>query len=245
VTEPFIEKDFCDSLYASDLEQVLVMKEIVGKALASRVKDGEVLGVGTGTTVDAALAEIGRRVREEGLRVSVVPTSYQSAWKCQELGLTVLTPGYAGYLSWGFDGADQITKDRWAIKGKGGALLQEKLLARRCKSFVIIVDESKLVDKLGIGCPVPVEVIPEGYVLALDGLKSFGAEEIVVRSGTGKHGPVITERGNIILDVSLPEVLATSEVDIKSIPGVVDSGLFIGYVSEVVVASASKGVYSI
>ena len=220
------------------------MKEVVGKALAERVKDGEVVGVGTGTTVDAALKELGRRVREEGLRVSVVPTSYQSAWKCQELGLSVLTPAYAEYLSWGFDGADQITKERWAIKGKGGALLQEKLLARRCKKFVVIVDESKLVTKLGVGCPVPVEVVPEGLILATDGLKALGATEIVMRTGSGKHGPVITERGNIILDAVLPSISASSERDIKSIPGVVDSGLFIGYVSEVVVASASKGVYS-
>lgn len=220
------------------------MKDVVGRAIAARVKDGEILGVGTGTTVDAALAEIGRRVREEHLKVSVVPTSYQSAWRCQELGLTVLSPGFNGYLSWGFDGADQINRERWAIKGKGGALLQEKLLARRCRSFVIIVDESKVVERLGVGCPVPVEVIPEGLVLAQDGLRSLGAKEIVVRTGSGKHGPVITERGNIILDVAFSEIDKDTESRIKMISGVVDSGLFSGYVTEVVVASAEKGVYS-
>ena len=220
------------------------MKEIVGRAIAGRVRDGEILGVGTGTTVDAALTEIGRRVREEGLKVSVVPTSYQSAWRCQELGLSVLSPAFNGYLSWGFDGADQINGERWAIKGKGGALLQEKLLARRCRSFVIIVDDSKVVSELGGGCPIPVEVVPEGLVLAMDGLKALGAREIVMRSGSGKHGPVITERGNILLDVTLPSVTKDSETMIKGIPGVMDSGLFIGYVTEVVVASKEKGVYS-
>ena len=97
------------------------MKEIVANEIAKRVKNGDVLGVGTGTTVDAALEAIGRRVAHEGLLVTVVPTSYQSAWRCQELGLTVMYGGYRGYLSWGFDGADQVTNERWAIKGKGGA----------------------------------------------------------------------------------------------------------------------------
>jgi ribose 5-phosphate isomerase len=119
------------------------MKEIVANEIAKRVKNGDVLGVGTGTTVDAALEAIGKRVAHEGLLVTVVPTSYQSAWRCQELGLTVMYSGYRGYLSWGFDGADQVTNERWAIKGKGGALLQEKILAKRCKHFIIIADDSR------------------------------------------------------------------------------------------------------
>jgi len=215
------------------------MKEIVAKEIAKRVKNGDVLGVGTGTTVDAALEAIGKRVAQEGLLVTVVPTSYQSAWRCQELGLTVMYGGYRGYLSWGFDGADQVTNERWAIKGKGGALLQEKILAKRCKHFVIIVDESKVVSQLGVGCPIPVEVVPEGRMLAEDGLRALGASELVIRSGSGKHGPTITERGNIIIDASFPKVTADLETKVKSLVGVVESGLFIGYAHEVLVASAS------
>jgi ribose 5-phosphate isomerase A len=214
------------------------MKEIVAQEIAKRVVDGDVLGVGTGTTVDAALEAIGKRVKAEGLRVSVVPTSLQSAWRCQELGLSVMYPGYNGYLTWGFDGADQVTKERWVIKGKGGAMLQEKLLAKRCKKFVIIVDQSKVVDALGVGCAVPVEVLPEGVVLAKAGLRSLGATELVIRSGTAKHGPTITEKGNIIVDTVFPSITAGLEKEIKSITGVVESGLFIGYVSEVLVADA-------
>jgi ribose 5-phosphate isomerase A len=216
------------------------MKEIVAKEIAKRVKNGDVLGVGTGTTVDAALEAIGKRVAQEGLLVTVVPTSYQSAWRCQELGLTVMYGGYRGYLSWGFDGADQVTNERWAIKGKGGALLQEKILAKRCKHFVIIVDESKVVSQLGVGCPIPVEVVPEGRMLAEDGLRALGASELVIRSGSGKHGPTITERGNIIIDASFPKVTADLETRVKSLVGVVESGLFIGYAHEVLVASAAE-----
>jgi ribose 5-phosphate isomerase A len=219
------------------------MKEIVAKEIAKRVKDGDVIGVGTGTTVDAALTEIGKRVKAEGLRITVVPTSYQSAWRCQDLGFIVMYPGYRGHLSWGFDGADQVAKNRWAIKGKGGAMLQEKILAKRCTKFVLIVDETKVVETLGQGCPIPVEVVPEAVTLAEEGLKSLGATEVVIRVGTGKHGPVITERGNIILDATFSTVTDRLEADIKSIIGVVDSGLFINYATEVMVAKAD-GVYS-
>ena len=215
------------------------MKEKVAQEIARRVKDGDVIGVGTGTTVDAALTEIGKRVKQEGLRLSVVPTSLQSAWRCQELGLTVLYQAFNGHLSWGFDGADQVTKDRWAIKGKGGAMLQEKILAKRCKKFIIIVDDTKVVSQLGAGCPVPVEVIPEARILAEEGLRALGATAVEMRSGSGKHGPVITEGGNIIIDASFPAIRESLERDIKGIVGVVDSGLFIGYASEVIVASAS------
>ena len=215
------------------------MKEIVAKELAKRIKDGDVIGVGTGTTVDAALVEIEKRVRAEGLRVSVVPTSYQSSWRCHEIGLSVLYPAYKGELAWGFDGADQINDQRWAIKGKGGALLQEKILAARCKKFIIIVDESKVVKKLGVGCPIPVEVIPEALVLVEKGLKEIGASELVIRTGTGKHGPVITEKGNIIIDAQFSEIHENLEKDIKCLLGVVESGLFTHYASEVLVANAS------
>jgi ribose 5-phosphate isomerase A len=220
------------------------MKEIVGQEIAKRVKNGDVLGVGTGTTVDAALTAIGKRVAEEGLLVTVVPTSYQSAWRCQELGFTVMYGGYRGHLSWGFDGADQVTKDRWAIKGKGGALLQEKILAKRCKKFIIIVDESKVVAQLGVGCPIPVEIVPEASVLAEESLRALGATELTIRTGSGKHGPVITERGNIIIDAIFPKVEAGLEREIKSLVGVVESGLFIGYASEVIVAG-SQGLTSL
>ncbi|MFN4896833.1 MAG: ribose 5-phosphate isomerase A [Pseudomonadota bacterium] len=211
------------------------MKTLVAQEIAKRVKNGDVIGVGTGTTVDAALEAIGKRVSAEGLLISVVPTSLQTAWRCQELGLAVLHSGYNAFLTWGFDGADQVTKDRWAIKGKGGALLQEKLLAKRCKKFVIIVDRTKLVEQLGAGCPVPVEVLPDGLVLAEAGLRALGAVEITLRTGSGKHGPVITERGNILLDVTFQKITPALEAEIKTITGVVESGLFTGYVSEVLV----------
>lgn len=215
------------------------MKEIVAKALAQRVQHGEVIGVGTGSTVDAALVEIGRRVAAEQLSLKVVPTSLQSAWRCQEIGLDVLYPGFRGELAWGFDGADEVNDELWLIKGKGGALLQEKILAARCKEFIIIVDESKLVKKIGESCAIPLEVIPEAIAVVEKKLREFNPREIVIREGTGKKGPVITEAGNIIVDVLLPTIERTTDQRLKSIVGVVETGLFIDYASEVIVGSAS------
>ncbi len=213
------------------------MKEIVAAELAKRVKDGDRIGVGTGSTVDAALIKIGERIKAEKLNVQVVPTSIQSAWRCQEMGLTVLHPAYYGDLSWGFDGADAVDNNLWLIKGKGGAMLQEKILAARCKEFIVIVDDSKLTDNLARACAIPVEVIPEARIVVEKGLQKLGATEIILRPATGKHGPIITEAGNIILDVQMPSISQDMESKIKSIVGVVESGLFIGYSDEVIVAS--------
>lgn len=212
------------------------MKELVAAELAKRVKDGDKIGVGTGSTVDAALTKIGERIKRENLNVQVVPTSLQSAWHCHEIGLTVLYPAYNGKLSWGFDGADAVDSNLWLIKGKGGAMLQEKILAARCEKFIIIVDESKIFDKLENACAIPVEVVPEAISVATAGLQKLGAAEVVLRPAGGKHGPVITEAGNIILDAKFSTISESLEKDIKSLVGVVESGLFIGFADEVLVA---------
>jgi ribose 5-phosphate isomerase A len=216
------------------------MKELVAKELAKRVKDGDVIGVGTGSTVDLALSEIGLRVKQEKLNLHVVPTSLQSSWKCQQLGLNVMYPGYRGNLSWGFDGADEVDDRFWLIKGKGGALLQEKILAARCDYFVVIVDESKMVKKLGANCAIPVEVIPEAIHVVEQRLRDLNPVSIELRNCTGgKHGPIITEAGNIILDVKFDGIEKELEGRLKSILGVVETGLFIGYTSELLMATTS------
>ncbi len=218
------------------------MKELVAREIAQKVKDGEIIGVGTGSTVDIALDMIGERVRKEKLSLQVVPTSYESAWQCQELGLCVLSPGYRGELSWGFDGADEVNDRFWLIKGKGGALLKEKILAAKCKEYFVIVDESKIVNKLGAVCPVPVEVIPDALFVAERDLKKLGAKEITLRPCKGgKHGPIITEAGNIILDVLFDEITDNFDAKINSIVGVVENGLFMNYATEVLVGG-EKGV---
>ncbi|MBX7145383.1 MAG: ribose-5-phosphate isomerase RpiA [Oligoflexia bacterium] len=221
-----------------------MMKELVAKELAKRVKDGDVIGVGTGSTVDCAIAAIGTRAKKEKLAITVVPTSLQTSWGCEALGLSVLSPAYCGELSWGFDGADAVDSRRWLIKGKGGALLEEKILAAKCKKFIVIVDESKMFSDLAGACPIPLEVVPSARSLVEKSLGKLGASQFSVREGTGKKGPVITEHGNIIIDVAFPKITEKLDCDLKCILGVVETGLFIGYAHEVLVAS-STGVKSI
>lgn len=214
------------------------MKTLVAQEIAKRVKSGDVIGVGTGSTVDLAIDAIAKRCREERLDVLVVPSSRDSAIKCECAGLRVLAPTYSGPIAWGFDGADEVDSELRLIKGRGGAMLKEKILAKKCSSFIIIVDESKIVQELGQK-GIPVEVIPEAQGLVCKSLKSIGASEIVVREGSGKHGAVVTEAGNIILDVKFKSVTDNLERDIKSLVGVVESGLFVGLCTEVIVASSS------
>lgn len=211
---------------------------VVGKAIANRIKSGEVVGVGTGSTVDAALECIRERVVREGLALKVLASSLASARTCSEMGLEVLDPSYAGSVAWGFDGADEVTPDLRLIKGKGAAMLPEKILAARCAHWVVIVDETKLVTRLGEKQPVPVEVVPAARVVVERALKEMGASQCLLRTGSGKHGPVITEAGNLIFDVRFPEIGADYEMRLKSITGVVETGIFSSQADEVLVASA-------
>lgn len=215
------------------------MKEKVAEEIALRVKHGDVIGIGTGSTVTLAVQKIGERIKKEKLVAYGVPTSLQSAWQCEELGLQVLHPGYRGPIAWGFDGADAVDPNFWLLKGRGAALLQEKILAARCKEFIVIVDDTKLVPSLK-NIPIPVEVIPEARVVAEAGLQALGAYEVLLRPCTGgKHGPVITEAGNIILDASFQEIGPSLESSIKSVIGVVESGLFAKYTTELWIGSAT------
>lgn len=213
------------------------MKEQLAQEIAKRAKNGQVIGVGTGSTVDAALEGLGEKVKKEGLQLSFVTTSHQSAWRCESLGLCVLYPGYRGQIDWGFDGADEVDEQLRLIKGKGAAMLQEKILARRCQNFLIIIEQHKLVKKLGEVCPIPIEVIPQALSHVEQELKKLGASTWQVRSGSGKHGPTISENSNLIVDAKFAKIEDALESKIKNIVGVVESGLFVNYTREVLVAA--------
>lgn len=212
------------------------MKSVVAQALAERVQSGQVLGIGSGSTVEACLEAIGKRIKEEKLVVFGVTTSVYSARCAQAVGIQVLDARSDVAVSWAFDGADEVDPQFNLIKGAGGAMLQEKILARRAGGLIVVATEDKQVAKLGEKFPVPVEVIPEaaGYVEAQ--LRKLGANEVKMRSGTGIYGTVITEQGNLILDVRFGNITAETEASIKLITGVVDSGLFFGLTKEVLIA---------
>jgi len=220
-------------------------KQKVAQVIAERVKDGQVLGLGSGSTVELAILQIGRRIRDEGLRVSGVATSLRTDQVARQEGIVVLSPNFDGAISWAFDGADEVDPALDLIKGRGAAMLNEKIVARKAKgAFVVLVTEEKLVANLGQTCPIPVEFITEAASTVRDDLLALGATQVCLRQGKAKYGPVVTEHGNLIYDVVFPKIVSELESQIKGIVGVVESGLFMGYAAEVLVAGG-EGVFSL
>jgi len=210
-------------------------KQKVANQLAAKVKNGDVIGVGSGSTSYLALVAIAEKVKTEKLTIKAIPTSIELSLFCDKLGIP-LTSLYEHRPDWLFDGADEVDPNRSLIKGRGGAMFKEKLMMASSAKSYIIVDESKLVDKLCTKFPVPIEVFPQALLYVEDKLKGIGASNITLRPAKGKDGPVITENGNLILDAMFNEIPADLEVSIKSITGVIESGLFMGFDVEVLVA---------
>jgi ribose 5-phosphate isomerase A len=210
-------------------------KEELGRQIAEKVEDGEVIGVGSGSTSWIAIHAIAERVRREGLSVTTVCTSQEVTMACIALDLPV-----ASLLQrrpdWAFDGADEVDPDRNLIKGRGGAMFMEKIVMHASPRNFILVDESKLVTRLGAKFPVPIEVLPVALRLVERELAALGAVAMALRLAVKKDGPVITEHGNFILDVRFREIHKSLERDIKAVPGVIESGLFMGRDVEIVVA---------
>lgn len=192
------------------------------------VRDGFVVGLGSGSTVEYAVRAMGRRVREEGIRVFCIPTSYQIQMLAAECGIPSATLFDYPRPDLSIDGADQIDRRLNMIKGGGGALALEKVVDASARSVVIIVDETKLTDRLGEGRPVPIEVLPPATPLVLRRISEMGGKGRV-REGTGKVGPVITDNGNVIIDADFGIIGSPGELDaaLNGIPGVVENGLFV------------------
>jgi len=203
-------------------------KRLAALAAVKHVEDGMVIGVGSGSTVALFIEALANVVREQDLCVQCVPTSYQSALLLanHKIPLTSLTEHPV--LDLAVDGADEVDPNLNLIKGMGGALTQEKIVASSAKTLVIIIDSSKLVEILGYKTPLPVEVIPLAWRTVANKLELLGAK-VELRSGSGKVGPVVTDNGNFILDAKFPiiENPEKLEKEINNIPGVVENGLFV------------------
>lgn len=221
-------------------------KTQVAAAIAQRVKTAQVIGLGSGSTAELAVKEIGRRIEQEGLKVSGLATSFAIAKIAAEVGISVLHPASAPALDWAFDGADEIDPEFNLIKGAGAAMFSEKLIARRAGGrLVIIATEEKLVSKLGSKFPIPVEVVPQATQLVEQELKKLGAKSVTLRVGSGKYGPLVTEQGNFILDAQFQDSHPVKlEAELKQITGVLETGLFVGLAEEILLAGAD-GVYSL
>jgi ribose 5-phosphate isomerase A len=210
-------------------------KQAVADKIAGKVEDGDIIGVGSGSTSLLALLAIAKRIADEDLHIKVIPTSLEIMMTCGSLGVPT-TNLIAHKPDWLFDGADEVDPNNNLIKGRGGALFKEKLLMRSSPKNYIIVDDSKLVDELGKKFPVPIEVYPTALTYVESELLQLGITDLTLRPAKGKDGPVITENGNFILDAHFAHIHPELENDIKSITGVIESGLFMNYALEVLVS---------
>jgi ribose 5-phosphate isomerase A len=204
------------------------------------VMSGMVLGLGSGTTVSFVLEALAARIKS-GLKVAGVPSSEHTATEAKRLGIPLTDFAAHRRLDLTIDGADQIARGALdLVKGLGGALLREKMIALASEKMVVVADESKLVDKLGGGMPLPVEIVAFGWELTLDRLKAMGATARL-RYASGK--PFITDNGNYIADCGFAAIPDPTELDLRLCPlfGVVATGLFCG-LATVAVIGTDEGV---
>ncbi len=212
------------------------LKQAAAESAVALVEDGMILGLGTGSTAKLAVDALGRRV-QSGLRVVGVPTSEFTEQQARSLGIPVSTLDEHPAIDLTIDGADEVELGPLnLIKGRGGALLREKIVASASKRLVIIVDESKLVGRLGSRFALPVELIPFGWNVAARKLEALGAK-VTLRSGQdGK--PYITDGGHYIVDCAFGPIASPAklECELNNIVGVVEHGLFLGMATQVIVA---------
>lgn len=201
------------------------------RAVEENVQDGMILGIGSGSTVVYAVEKLKILISEKKFSVKCIPTSFQSYQLIVENGLNLGSLDQYPNIDLDLDGADEIDEDLNLIKGGGGCLVQEKIVASNSKRLVIIADFRKKSKKLGENWKfgVPIEVIPLAHVPIIEKLKKLGATP-KLRMAQAKAGPLITDNGNFIIDADFGIIKSPNEINdtILKIPGVVDTGLFIG-----------------
>ena len=213
-------------------------KEAAGRRAAELVRDGSTIGLGTGSTVWFTLVRLAERIRAEGLTLRGVPTSLDTERKARELGIPLVDLPAVERLDATIDGADEIDPDFCMIKGGGGALLREKVVASITVREIVVVGRDKLVERLGTTFRLPVEVVPFARAVVERRLVSLGATPELRRAQDGS--PYVTDNGNEILDCSFMRGIAhppALEAALARIPGLVESGLFVGLCHTLVVGA--------
>jgi ribose 5-phosphate isomerase A len=207
-----------------------MQKQRAALEAVKHVKDGYIVGLGSGSTATFAIEALGERIKQENLHIMGIPTSYQAFLLAVECKIPITTLDEHPVIDVTIDGADQLTPELFLIKGGGAALAREKIVASATKLNIIIADEAKKVKLLGEKNQfVPIEVLPFALPIVKETIIAMGGKS-VVREGKGKLGPTITDNGNAIIDAYFGEIVNPAElaVKVKMIPGVVETGFFIG-----------------
>ena len=223
------------------------MKQAVADAAVEQFQDGMVVGLGSGSTAALMIKGLGERLAAGQLNDIVgVTTSFQGEVLAAELGIPLRSLNAVDRIDLAIDGADEVDPSFQLIKGGGACHVQEKLVAARADRFIVVVDSTKLVERLNLGFLLPVEVLPGAWVQIRQQLNAMGGEA-VLRMATRKAGPVVTDQGNLVLDVRFEGGIAdpaSLEKDINNIPGVLENGLFVNLADEVLVGQVDDGVAS-
>ena len=221
------------------------MKQAVAEAAVEQIRDGMVLGLGSGSTAALMIQALGAKLRRGDLKDIVgVTTSFQCEVLAAELGIPLKSLNAIDRIDLAIDGADEVDPSFQLIKGGGACHVQEKLVARRADRFVVVVDSTKLVDTLNLGFLLPVEVLPGAWRQVQGQLKEMGAEA-QLRMAVRKAGPVVTDQGNVVLDAKFAGGItnpAALEKEINNLPGVSENGLFVDITDQVLVGEIVDGV---
>ena len=215
------------------------LKRAAAETAAARLEDGMIVGLGSGSTAALAVQAIGERVRQ-GLEIVGIPTSEQTAQLARELGIPLSTLAEHDQIDVTIDGADEVELGSLdLIKGRGGALLREKIVASATRRLIITVDETKIVERLASRDPIPIEVVPFGWQTTAKRLRQLGAQ---ISARPGKDGQLyLTDGGHYILDCLFDGVRSADALqrELDGTVGVVDHGLFLGMTAEAIVGTGA------
>jgi ribose 5-phosphate isomerase A len=216
------------------------LKQAAALKAVEYVKDGMVVGLGTGSTAKHLVIALGEKVRA-GMKLRGVPTSHETAELARKYGITLIETETAWTIDVAIDGADQVDPHFNLIKGGGGALLKEKIVAASAKQFIVLVDHTKRVPVLGHPFPLPIEVVPFGWGSTARAIEGLTKSHVVLRKRNGV--PFNTEAGHLIVDVHLARIDNPRELEIhlNQIPGVVETGLFVGR-TDLLIVGTPQGV---
>ncbi len=227
----------------SEQDPVKLMKQQVGKAAADRVKSGSIVGLGTGSTTAYTLQYLGERLQSGELQdIKGVPTSFQASVLAKQYGIPLVTLDDIDHMDVAIDGADEVDPNKNLIKGGGAAHTREKIVDTLADQFIVVVDSSKLVDKLGSTFLLPVEVMPLAITPVMQKIEKLGGKP-TLRMGVKKAGPVITDQGNMVIDVKFDSIDDPAELEktLNNIPGVLENGLFVGVADIILVGEIKDG----